>query len=118
MTLSYGTIDVIDAVARSTVPLQVVAGKQDRLTPLEDVRIAYDVSGAREKELIVCGREHGFCADYGHVDLVFGRNAKTEIFPRIRDWFVKHDSATNGSDGHAHAPAHDSASHKAAKQRH
>jgi pimeloyl-ACP methyl ester carboxylesterase len=91
MTLAYGTIDVLDAVARSTVPLQVIAGKTDRLTPLEDVRIPYDLSSALSKELVVCGREHGFSSDYGHVDLVFGRRAKDEIFPRIRDWFVRHD---------------------------
>lgn len=91
ITLWDGNVDVLEGVAQSTVPLQVIAGKTDRLTPLEDVRIPYDLSGARDKELVVCGRAEGFSADYGHVDLVFGRRAKDEVFPRIRDWFVRHD---------------------------
>ena len=72
-------------------PLLVVAGSQDLLTPLDDVRVAFDRAGAKVKELLVCGREQGFSADYGHVDLVFGKKAPDEIFPRILDWFARHD---------------------------
>lgn len=99
MTSHYGTVDPIAGLARSRTPLLVVAGNKDRLTPVEDVRIAFDKSGAEKKELFVVGREHGHCSDYGHIDLVFGRQAREEVFPRIRDWFVQHDEKT-----HAHGP--------------
>ena len=64
------------------------------------MRIPYDISGAREKELVICGKSHGFSADYGHVDMVFGRKARDEVFPRIRDWFVRHDAAPSAAAGH------------------
>jgi pimeloyl-ACP methyl ester carboxylesterase len=104
MTTHYGTVDVVEGLARSTTPLMVVAGATDRLTALADVRVAYDRSGATSKELVICGREHGFSADYGHIDMVFGKKAHLEVFPRIRDWFVRHDSprrAVAGENGKA-----------------
>lgn len=87
----YGTVDVVENLDRVRSPLLVIAGSKDLLTPLDDVRVAFDRAGAKVKELLVCGREQGFSADYGHVDLVFGKNAPDEIFPRILDWFVRHD---------------------------
>jgi pimeloyl-ACP methyl ester carboxylesterase len=96
MTTHYGTLDPVDALERTRTPLLVVCGSKDRLTPLEDVRVAYDRSGADSKELLVCGREHGFSADYGHIDLVFGRRAREEVFPRLRDWLRKHDEPVRG----------------------
>ncbi|MBI3722829.1 alpha/beta fold hydrolase [bacterium] len=111
MTTAYGTIDPIAALERSRVPLMVIAGARDGLTPLEDVRIPFDRSGAPSKELVICGRDHGFSQDYGHIDLVFGKRAREEVFPRIRDWFVRHDlpaatgsAARNGAQARASEP--------------
>jgi alpha-beta hydrolase superfamily lysophospholipase len=36
------------------------------------------------------GLADGFSADYGHTDLLVGRRASEEIFPRLRDWLVAH----------------------------
>ncbi len=104
MTTHYGTLDPVEALERTRTPLMVVCGSKDRLTPLEDVRVAYDRSGAESKELLVCGREQGFSADYGHIDLVFGRRAREEVFPRLRDWLRKHDEPVRAGNGAA-APA-------------
>lgn len=103
MTTHYGTLDPIAALERTRVPLLVVAGNKDRLTPLEDVRVAFEKSGADSKELLVCGREHGFSSDYGHIDLIFGRKAKDEVFPRIREWLVRHDAPAPAKNGVARA---------------
>lgn len=99
MTSHYGTVDPIAALPRTRTPLLVVAGNKDKLTPLEDVRIAYDRSGAEKKELFVCGREHGHSSDYGHIDLVFGRKARDEVFPKIREWFRAHDAPVRAHAG-------------------
>lgn len=106
MTSHYGTVDPIAALPRTRTPLLVVAGNKDKLTPVEDVRIAYDRSGATSKELLVCGREQGFSSDYGHIDLVFGRRAKDEVFPKIREWFRKHDAPAPAHSGQNGVPAH------------
>jgi pimeloyl-ACP methyl ester carboxylesterase len=92
MTTHYGTVDPIEALTRSKTPLLVVAGARDRLTPLADVRIAYDKSGSPHKELLILGREHGCQHDYGHVDMIFGRHAREEVFGHVVEFVKKHDA--------------------------
>jgi pimeloyl-ACP methyl ester carboxylesterase len=105
MTTHYGTVDPIAALPRTRTPLLVVVGNKDRLTPADDVKIAYDASGSPDKELLVCGPEHGFSSDYGHIDLVFGRKAKEEVFPRLRQWLAKHDVPAHAPSAKNGAPA-------------
>src|SRR2546423_6489398 len=59
-----------------------VAGALDLLAPPPAVRGGYEL-WAGEKELWVAGREAGLSTDYGHSDLIFGRNAPEEIYPRV-----------------------------------
>lgn len=37
------------------------------------------------------GKPHGYLADYGHDDLVIGKNARIEVWPHIARWLVEHD---------------------------
>lgn len=37
------------------------------------------------------GKRHGHRADYGHDDLIMGRHAREEVWPRIGEWLVEHD---------------------------
>ena len=45
---------------------------------------------AGEKEYWNAGREAGLSVDYGHSDLIFGRRAPEEIYPRVEQWLVAH----------------------------
>ena len=67
-------------------PMLMVAGACDRLASPSHVAIAEGLLAARRKRVVVAGREQHFSADYGHVDLVFGRRATDEIYPLIADW--------------------------------
>lgn len=40
---------------------------------------------------IECAASHGFSADYGHADLLFGRHAPEEVFPHVLAWLERHD---------------------------
>ena len=70
--------------------MQIFAGAGDGLTPPEDVRTVYDRISSTDKEWILCGRDHGFTADFGHIDLVLGTRAPAEVFPHIARWIEAH----------------------------
>ena len=75
---------------RIAAPMLFLVGAGDLTAPVEAVRHAYDRVGSRDKRFIVAGRESGFRADYGHVDLVLGRYAREEVYPLIADWLGGH----------------------------
>lgn len=70
-------------------PLFVIAGRGDKLVPPGDVREAYERVASRTKQYLELGCEQGFACDYGHIDLIFGRRAHDEVFPRILDWLLQ-----------------------------
>lgn len=72
------------------IPVFVIAGKKDKMALIEDVKYAYEKISSKDKKYIELSRENGFSADYGHIDMVFGKRAPEEIFPVILDWFEKH----------------------------
>jgi alpha-beta hydrolase superfamily lysophospholipase len=89
-----GAVDYRARLARSQVPFLLIAGSADLLGPpgsLEAARDAMvDARAAGKVEYLLCGRETGFSCDYGHGDLVLGREAPKEIFPRIEAWLRAH----------------------------
>lgn len=72
-------------------PWLVIAGSVDGLTPLPDVYYGYNEVSSRKKKFIVFGKEFGYKADYGHLDLVLGKSAPREVYPVILDWLYEHD---------------------------
>ena len=50
----------------------------------------FEQVSSQDKELLLCGREHGFSADFGHIDLVLGTRAPAEVFPHIARWIESH----------------------------
>lgn len=72
------------------IPCLVVAGGKDKMAPVEDVKYAFEQISSPDKDFILLSRSSGFSADYGHIDIVFGKRAPEEVFPRILDWIEKH----------------------------
>jgi pimeloyl-ACP methyl ester carboxylesterase len=81
-----GAIDYRANLRRVTIPSLVVAGPRDRLAPPEAAERGYELLASPKKRFVVLDRESSFSADYGHVDIVFGRRAPDEVFPLIADW--------------------------------
>ena len=87
-----GSVDYRGGLASARAPALFIAGAQDLLAPPGSVRAGHALWGG-EKELWVAGKEAGLSADYGHSDLIFGRKAQEEIFPRVRDWLLQRSVA-------------------------
>jgi pimeloyl-ACP methyl ester carboxylesterase len=77
-----------------TQPLFLIAGAKDFLVPPKSVAAAYDRIGSDRKEFVVLGRQEGLEEDYGHGDLLIGRNCTREVFPRVLDWLVSVESSS------------------------
>jgi pimeloyl-ACP methyl ester carboxylesterase len=85
-----GKVDYRAALASCAQPALFVAAQADRIAPPVVVEQAAAAWGG-EAEVIRIGVAGKAICDYGHSDLLFGRAAPEEVFPRIRDWLVAHD---------------------------
>ena len=92
-TSTNGALDYAAGMARITAPALLVGGAADRLAPPHSVEAAFARLGATEKRLVVLGPEHGQRQAYGHADLAFGRHAREEVYPRVRDWLEGSDAS-------------------------
>jgi pimeloyl-ACP methyl ester carboxylesterase len=82
-----GAVDYRANLAAAGAPALFIAGQRDLLAPPESVLAGYRGWGG-EKEYWLASLADGLSADYGHSDLIFGRHAPEEIFPRVRDWLL------------------------------
>ena len=89
---SDGTVSWTESLSKIQQPILVVAGGGDRLCLVPDVRFAYETLGGDAVEYLELSRAAGFGQDYGHIDLVFGRDAPRQVFPRLIDFVRRHDS--------------------------
>jgi pimeloyl-ACP methyl ester carboxylesterase len=93
MLSADGRIDYLEAMRkRTSPPLFVVAGKTDRLGPVQAVRAGFDAWGG-PKQWFIAGEENGLEHDYGHMDLVIGDNAPRELWPRVLSFLDRHAPA-------------------------
>jgi predicted alpha/beta hydrolase len=81
-----GSIDYRANLAHVTTPALIIAGAADQLAAPEMVRFAYEHVGSVQRHYREFGVGAGDSADYGHVDLIFGRRAPEEVFPTISAW--------------------------------
>src|SRR3990172_7086016 len=81
-----GAVDYRANLRHITVPTLVVAAAADRLAPPHMVRLGYEHIGSSRKAYREFAASEGYAADYGHMDLVFGRHAPEEVFGAIASW--------------------------------
>jgi pimeloyl-ACP methyl ester carboxylesterase len=90
MSDRYDLFSFTDHLERVRVPILVIAGSRDQLTPASDLADVAERLGSVDKTFLVAGRETGFAHDYSHVDLVLGRHSHEDVFPRVIDWLDEH----------------------------
>jgi len=83
-----GRIDYRANLRHITTAALILAGTLDRLAPPDIARAAYEQLGATRKAYREFGVHTGDSADYGHMDLIFGRRAPEEVFPVISAWIA------------------------------
>lgn len=72
------------------LPLLAIFAQNDPLIPLDDAKAFVDRIAATDKKILICGKEHGCDADYGHCDLAFGRNGVKDICQPVHNWIAAH----------------------------
>ncbi|CAG1010122.1 hypothetical protein MYXO_03966 [Myxococcaceae bacterium] len=90
MSDRYDLFSFTDHLERVRVPMLVIAGSQDRLTPPHDISNVAERLGSPDKTFRVIGRKTGFAHDYSHVDLLLGRHAHEDVFPEVIGWLDAH----------------------------
>jgi pimeloyl-ACP methyl ester carboxylesterase len=83
---SDGGTDYRANLSRITTPMLIIAGAVDQLAAPEMVRYAYDHVRSTRKQYREFAARLGDSADYGHIDLIFGRRAPDEVFPAVSAW--------------------------------
>jgi pimeloyl-ACP methyl ester carboxylesterase len=82
-----GAVDYRGALPLCRQPALFVAGDADRIAPPAVVEAAARTWGGPATVARI-GLASGASSEYGHGDLLFGRSAPEEVFPRIRDWLA------------------------------
>ncbi len=72
-------------------PALFVSAEKDGLAPPAVVEAAFRAWGGAPKRYWSCGR------DYGHTDVLLGRNAPEVVFPVIRDFLLEHAEPRPGA---------------------
>lgn len=93
MSDRYDLFSFADHLERVRVPMLVIAGSQDRLTPPDDIAEVAERLGSADKTFTIVGRKTGFAHDYSHVDLLLGRHAHEDVFPHVTAWLDAHRPA-------------------------
>lgn len=66
-----------------TAPTLVIGGTVDFLSPPDTTREYFDLLTTPVRQLELFGRTYGHSAEYGHGDLIVGRQAHVEVYPVI-----------------------------------
>lgn len=91
-----GAVDYRERLSDCRQPALFVSAERDGLAPPPVVRAASERWGG-ETQYWNAGLREGFSADYGHTDLLLGRRAPEEVFPKLRDWLLAHSVATEAA---------------------
>ncbi len=79
-------------LGRITTPSLLLAGPRDVLAPPDAVKATFEALGSSDKQFMICSRAQGLRVNYGHFDLVIGREAPAEIFPLVARWIESHST--------------------------
>ncbi|MBL7071655.1 MAG: alpha/beta fold hydrolase [Candidatus Omnitrophica bacterium] len=74
---------------RIKVPILIMGGGKDGFVDAEALKNVYDTVSSRDKDFVVISKANGYSADYGHCDLVIGKNAEQDVYPVILNWLDK-----------------------------
>ncbi|HEY7954556.1 MAG TPA: alpha/beta fold hydrolase [Polyangia bacterium] len=81
-------------LGRITTPALLLAGPRDVLAPPDAMKLTFEALGSTDKQFQICSRAQGMRVNYGHFDMVIGREAPAEIFPLIAGFIDAHAGAS------------------------
>ncbi len=74
-------------------PFLGVSGGGDRISSPDNTAYGYDRIQSPDKTHVVLSKKNGFAADYGHIDMLFGRKAREEVYPLLKQWLDARSTA-------------------------
>ena len=84
--LGVDGFDYMAALSELTIPALMFAGGNDIIAPASGCRKFFEAMGSVDKSWFHCAESAGFSEDYNHAQLVIGRGARKEVFPKVGDW--------------------------------
>ena len=82
--------DYATEARRINVPILLICAKADNMAPEIAVQYAYHRVGSADKTYRLFALANKYSADYGHCDLITGKNARREVYPVIIEWLDEH----------------------------
>jgi len=67
-------------------PILVLGGNKDGFVSEEGLQKTYMMVGSKDKEVVIFSKSNGYSADYGHCDLILGKDSEREVYPVILNW--------------------------------
>jgi len=80
------TVNYTTELPRITVPMLFICAKADFMAPPYSVYIAYHNVSSDDKTFREFSTANKYSANYGHCDLIIGKNARRETYPYILKW--------------------------------
>ncbi len=81
-----GQINYSENLVNITNPILFIAGRDDNLATPETVRYGYRKVSSPDKKYLEFSKIEGTKQDYGHNDLIIGKRAPEEVYPKIYGW--------------------------------
>jgi len=85
-----GKVNYAKLLDRVTVPSFIAGGMVDHVAPPESVRFVYNHIGSQDKRFHIFAVVNNDAVDYGHLDLVLGRHAPSDVYPAVEGWLASH----------------------------
>lgn len=85
--LSYdGRYNYTKNMKRINVPMLIMGGSRDGFVDAEALKDSYDMVSSRDKTVVIASKANGYSTDYGHCDLILGKDSEKEVYPVILNW--------------------------------
>ena len=89
MLSSDGRYSYTNNMSRVSVPILIMAGASDGFVTEEVMKGSYDRVSSKDKSMLIFSKANGYSADYGHCDLILGKNSEKDVYPPILQWLDK-----------------------------
>lgn len=71
---------------RVKVPIMIMGGSRDGFVDEGALKDSCDMVSSGDKSVVIFSQANGYSVDYGHCDLVIGKNSGEEVYPAILKW--------------------------------
>ena len=92
-----GSIDYTSRLGQVNTPIYCLVGTVDNMATIGAVQYVFREIGSSNKQYGLFGRVNGHRNDYGHDDIIIGKHAKEEVYPRIVEWLEQFPSYADES---------------------